>query len=220
MSELKQFPAEFTAAIDKICARAKVLPVIVVNQIEDAVPLAKALVAGGLPNLEVTLRTDCALDAIRAMKDVEGATVGAGTVLTVEQYKQAEEAGAEFIVTPGATSELFEYSVNAEAPMLPGVATISELMEGMRYGLRRFKFFPAESSGGASAVKSFGGPIQGVKFCPTGGITLEKAPTYLKLSNIMCVGGSWVLPQNLIDAKDWDGITKLCRETVEALKDC
>lgn len=219
MTEVKQFPVANTAALDATCSRANVIPVIVVERLEDAVPLGRALVEGGLPILEVTLRTECALDAIREMKKaLPDAVVGAGTVLTVEQYQQAEAAGAEFIVTPGATTSLYEHAVRSNVPMLPGVATISELMEGMRYGLRRFKFFPAESSGGASAVKSFGGPIAGVKFCPTGGISLDKAPDYLKLSNVMCVGGSWVLPAKLVDAKDWAGITQLCKDTVEKLK--
>ncbi|ANF56840.1 bifunctional 4-hydroxy-2-oxoglutarate aldolase/2-dehydro-3-deoxy-phosphogluconate aldolase [Halotalea alkalilenta] len=216
MSEHNTLPPAMTEALDEICAQAKVIPVIVIERLEDAVPLGRALVEGGLPILEVTLRSDCALEAIAAMREaLPEASVGAGTVITVEQYKQVEALGVDFVVTPGATPALLDYAVTSGSPVLPGIATISELMLGMEYGLRRFKFFPAESSGGAAAIKSFGGPIPQVRFCPTGGIGLANAGDYLKLPNVMCVGGSWVTPKALIDAKDWAGITKLAREAVE-----
>ncbi|WP_158772943.1 bifunctional 4-hydroxy-2-oxoglutarate aldolase/2-dehydro-3-deoxy-phosphogluconate aldolase [Cobetia sp. L2A1] len=216
MSFEKQLPSTRTTEIDSICQKASVLPVIAIERIEDAVPLGKALYEGGLTVLEVTLRTDCALEAIRRMREaLPNASIGAGTVLTPEQYRQVEELGVDFIVTPGTTEALYQYGVTSSVPMLPGVATVSELMTGWQYGYRRFKFFPAEAAGGVNAIKSFGGPISEARFCPTGGITLDNAAEYLALKNVMCVGGSWVAPQKLIDAGDWDGIRELAREASE-----
>ncbi len=212
----KQLPSTRTTELDSICLKAEVIPVLTIERLEDAVPLGRALVEGGLPVLEVTLRTDCALDAIRRMSEaLPGASIGAGTVLTPAQYRLAEQAGADFVVTPGATESLYRYGVSSPVPMLPGVATVSELMTGWQYGYRRFKFFPAESSGGAAAIKAFGAPIPEARFCPTGGITPDNAEDYLKLPNVMCVGGSWLTPKKLIDAEDWSGIRALAREAAE-----
>lgn len=216
MSTEKQLPSTRTTEIDSICQKAEVIPVLTIERLEDAVPLGRALVEGGLPVLEITLRTDCALDAIARMREaLPGASIGAGTVLTPAQYRQAEQLGVDFVVTPGATDALYRHGVSSPVPMLPGVATVSELMAGWQYGYRRFKFFPAEASGGASAIKAFGGPIPEARFCPTGGITPDNAEDYLKLPNVMCVGGSWVTPKKLIEAEDWDGIKALAREAAE-----
>lgn len=219
MSNDKQLPSTRTTELDSICQKASVIPVLTIERLEDAVPLGRALVEGGLPVLEITLRTDCALDAIARMREaLPGASIGAGTVLTPAQYRQAEQLGVDFVVTPGATDALYRYGVSSPVPMLPGVATISELMNGWQYGYRRFKFFPAESSGGAAAIKAFGGPIPEARFCPTGGVTPENADDYLKLANVMCVGGSWVTPKELIEAGDWAGIEALAREAAERFK--
>ena len=216
MSNDKQLPSTRTTELDSICQKASVIPVLTIERLEDAVPLGRALVEGGLPVLEITLRTDCALEAIVRMREaLPGASIGAGTVLTPAQYRQAEQLGVDFVVTPGATDALYRYGVSSPVPMLPGVATISELMNGWQYGYRRFKFFPAESSGGAAAIKAFGGPIPEARFCPTGGVTPENADDYLKLANVMCVGGSWVTPRELIEASDWSGIEALAREAAE-----
>nr|WP_299242057.1 bifunctional 4-hydroxy-2-oxoglutarate aldolase/2-dehydro-3-deoxy-phosphogluconate aldolase [uncultured Halomonas sp.] len=212
----KQLPSTRTTELDSICLRAEVIPVVTIERLEDAVPLGRALVEGGLAVIEVTLRTDCAMEAIKRMNEaLPRASIGAGTVLTPAQYRQAEQAGADFVVTPGATDALYRYGVSSPVPMLPGVATVSELMTGWQYGYRRFKFFPAEASGGVAALKSFGAPIPEARFCPTGGITLDNAESYLKLPNVMCVGGSWITPKELIDAEDWDGIRKLAREVAD-----
>ena len=216
MSFEKQLPSTRTTEIDSICQKASVLPVIAVERIEDAVPLGKALYEGGLTVLEVTLRTDCALEAIRLMREaLPNASIGAGTVLTPEQYRQVEELGVDFIVTPGTTEALYQYGVTSSVPMLPGVATVSELMTGWQYGYRRFKFFPAEASGGVKALKAFAGPIGEARFCPTGGINLGNASEYLALPNVMCVGGSWLTPKSLVDAGDWDAIRALAKEAAD-----
>lgn len=219
MSNEKQLPSTRTTELDSICQKASVIPVLTIERLEDAVPLGRALVEGGLPVLEITLRTDCALDAIARLREaLPGASIGAGTVLTPAQYRQAEQLGVDFVVTPGATDALYRYGVSSPVPMLPGVATISELMNGWQYGYRRFKFFPAESSGGAAAIKAFGGPIPEARFCPTGGVNPENAEEYLKLANVMCVGGTWVAPKELVEAGDWAGIKALAQETAERFK--
>ena len=212
----KQLPSTRTTELDSICFKTEVIPVIEIVRLEDAVPLASALVEGGISVLEITLRTDCALAAIKRMRDaLPGASIGAGTVLTPAQYRQAEQAGVDFVVTPGATDLLYRYGVESPVPMLPGVATVSELMTGWQYGYRRFKFFPAEASGGVKALKAFGAPFPGVRSCPTGGINIENAADYLALPNVMCVGGSWLTPRSLIDAEDWDGIRDLARQAAQ-----
>jgi 2-dehydro-3-deoxyphosphogluconate aldolase/(4S)-4-hydroxy-2-oxoglutarate aldolase len=187
------------ADIDRILAAAPVIPVLVIDRVEDALPIARALVEGGLPVLEVTMRTPAALDAIRAMKEVEGAIVGAGTVLNPKQFDQAVEAGSEFIVSPGLTETLGRAVQDAPVPLLPGVATAGDIMRALDLGFTRLKFFPAMSSGGIPALKGFSAVFGGVRFCPTGGITLETAPDWLALSAVACVGGSWMVPAGSVD---------------------
>lgn len=208
-------PEAASQRASEICQLAPVIPVLVIHDASIAGDLAQALVAGGLPALEVTLRTPAALDAIREMAKVEGGVVGAGTLLTPEDVKAATEAGALFGVSPGATDRLLDAAEAADLPMLPGAVTSSEAMRLLERGYTVQKFFPAEASGGASTIKALAGPLPQIRFCPTGGITLAKAPDYLKLSNILCVGGSWVAPQTLIDARDWAGIEALAREAAD-----
>lgn len=198
--------------VDDLMAVQPVIPVITIERVEDAVPLANALVSGGLSVLEVTLRTEAALDAIRAMSKVEGAVVGAGTVLTSNDVMLAREAGATFIVTPGLSASAVAAAREAVIPILPGVATATELMTGLDLGINRFKFFPAEQAGGRAMLDALRGPFGQVKFCPTGGITLDLARDYLKRPNVACVGGGWVCPAKLIAAKKWDEITALAKE--------
>ncbi|HSH57061.1 MAG TPA: bifunctional 4-hydroxy-2-oxoglutarate aldolase/2-dehydro-3-deoxy-phosphogluconate aldolase [Halomonas sp.] len=216
MTPDKQLPSTRTSELDSICLKAEVIPVLAIQRIEDAVPLARALLEGGLSVLEVTLRTDCALEAVRRIKEaLPQVSIGVGTVLTPAQYRQAEEVGADFIVTPGTTEALYRHGVESPVPMLPGVASVSELMNGWQFGYRRFKFFPAEASGGIKALKAFAGPLPEARFCPTGGINLDNAADYLALPNVMCVGGSWLTPQSLIEAEDWGAIRQLAREAAE-----
>ena len=186
--------------LDTIMAAAPVIPVLVVERVEDALPVACALVEGGLPVLEVTLRTPAALDAIRAMRAVEGAIVGAGTVLNPGQFEQALEAGAEFVVSPGLTDPLAAAARGARVPLLPGIATASDIMRALDHGFTRLKFFPAVASGGIAALKGFGAVFGGVRFCPTGGITAETAPDWLALPAVACVGGSWLVPPGAVNA--------------------
>ncbi len=196
----------------KVCRLAPVIPVLVVDDARSAADLARALVAGGLPALEVTLRTPCALDAIRAMAQVPGGVVGAGTLLTPADVKAAKAAGAMFGVSPGATDRIIAACEDEGLPLLPGAATASEIMALLERGFTVQKFFPAEQAGGAAYLKSIGSPIPQVKFCPTGGISLKIAPEYLALKNILCVGGSWVAPKEAMLRGDWDLITKLAAE--------
>jgi len=205
-------PAEQSAKAAEICRLAPVVPVLVIDDLAHAAPLARALVAGGLPALEVTLRTPCALDAIRAMAEVEGGVVGAGTLLTPADVKAAKAAGAKFGVSPGATQRLLEACAEYDLPILPGAATASEIMALLEMGFSTLKFFPAEQAGGAAYLKSIGAPIPQVKFCPTGGISLKNARDYLSLSNILCVGGSWVAPKDAMARGDWAAITTLAAE--------
>ncbi|KAA2316803.1 bifunctional 4-hydroxy-2-oxoglutarate aldolase/2-dehydro-3-deoxy-phosphogluconate aldolase [Pseudooceanicola sediminis] len=205
-------PETATAEASRICRLAPVVPVLVVHDASIARPLAEALVAGGLPALEVTLRTPAALDVIREMAQVEGGVVGAGSILTPAAVTQVVAAGARFGVSPGATDTVLTAAEQADLPMLPGAATASEVMALLERGYRVQKFFPASINGGAPAIKAIGAPIPDVMFCPTGGVTPENAPEYLSMKNIICVGGSWVAPQSLIDAKDWAAIEELARE--------
>jgi 2-dehydro-3-deoxyphosphogluconate aldolase/(4S)-4-hydroxy-2-oxoglutarate aldolase len=205
-------PAEQSIAAMKICRLAPVVPVLVIDDLAHARPLAEALVAGGLPALEVTLRTPVALDAIRAMAEVPGGVVGAGTLLTPADVKAAKAAGATFGVSPGATERIIAACEDAGLPLLPGAATASEIMVLLEKGYTVQKFFPAEQAGGAAYLKSIGSPIPQVKFCPTGGISLKIAPDYLTLKNILCVGGSWVAPKEAMAKGDWAAITTLARE--------
>jgi 2-dehydro-3-deoxyphosphogluconate aldolase/(4S)-4-hydroxy-2-oxoglutarate aldolase len=178
--------------IDDIMRMSPVIPVLVVDDAAAARPLAEALVAGGLKVLEVTLRTPAALDAIREMKQVRGAIVGAGTVVNPDQFAAAMEAGAEFIVSPGLTERLAEPIIASGVPFLPGVANAGDIMRGLDLGLTRFKFFPAEASGGRAALKALSGPFGDVRFCPTGGITRDSARDWLTMEPVLCVGGTWL----------------------------
>jgi 2-dehydro-3-deoxyphosphogluconate aldolase/(4S)-4-hydroxy-2-oxoglutarate aldolase len=186
-------------SIDQIMALAPVIPVIVIDRVEDAVPMAEALVAGGLPVLEVTLRTPAALDALTAMKQVKGAVVGAGTVLDPAMLSGAIHAGAEFIVSPGLTDNLGKAATQSGIPFLPGTANAGDIMRGLDLGLTRFKFFPAVTSGGIPALKALAAPFGMARFCPTGGITPATAPDWLALDAVLCVGGSWVVPAGPLD---------------------
>ncbi|TGD45391.1 keto-hydroxyglutarate-aldolase/keto-deoxy-phosphogluconate aldolase [Pseudotabrizicola sediminis] len=205
-------PAEQSARALDVCRLAPVVPVLVIDDLAHAKPLAQALVAGGLPALEVTLRTPCALDAIRAMSEVPGGVVGAGTLLTRADVKAAKEAGATFGVSPGATDALLDACAEFDLPLLPGAVTASEVMRLLEKGYTVQKFFPAEQSGGAAFLKSIGAPIPQVSFCPTGGISLKNAADYLSLKNILCVGGSWVAPKEAMAKGDWATVTTLAVE--------
>lgn len=205
-------PTEQSRQAALICALAPVVPVLVIEDASLAAPLARALVRGGLPALEVTLRTPAALDAIRAMSAVEGGMVGAGTLLTPADVKAAKAAGAKFGVSPGATDRLIAACEDEGLPLLPGAATATEVMVLLEKGYTVQKFFPAENVGGASALKSLGAPIPQVRFCPTGGISIKNVHDYLSLRNILCVGGSWVAPAQVVAAGDWAQIESLARE--------
>jgi 2-dehydro-3-deoxyphosphogluconate aldolase/(4S)-4-hydroxy-2-oxoglutarate aldolase len=202
--------------LELILNRAPVLPVIVIDRLAEAVPLARALVAGGLPVLEVTLRSDAALDAIRAMlAEVEGAVVGAGTVLTRKQVKACRKAGAAFGVSPGATGKVLHAVAGEGLPFLPGAATASEAMALLEQGYALQKFFPAAAIGGAKAVAALAQPLPMIRFCPTGGITPETAPDYFRLGNVITLGGSWMVPRALIAAGAWDRIEEMARAAVK-----
>lgn len=204
--------AQRNRRIDELLAQAPVLPVMAIERLEDAVPLARTLVEAGLPVLEITLRSDVALAAIRRIVDeVPGAVVGAGTVLTPADLAAVEAAGAVFAIAPGATEALYAAAASAGIAFLPAIATASELMRGLEHGYQRFKFFPAESAGGIAALKAFAGPFAQVRFCPTGGIDAVKAGGYLRLPNVMTVGGSWMLPKDALDRGDWPSIAELAR---------
>lgn len=192
---------------------APVVPVVVLDDAADAVPLARALVAGGLPAIEVTLRTPAALDAIRAIADgVPEAVVGAGTVVSAAGVADAVAAGARFLVSPGWTDALLDAMTASGVPFLPGVATASEVVALLERGIGEMKFFPAEAAGGTAYLKSLAGPLPGARFCPTGGISLASAPKYLALPNVGCVGGTWMLPPDALAARDWGRVELLARE--------
>lgn len=200
-----------SAEARKLCALAPIIPVLVVHDVAHARPLAEALVRGGLPVLEVTLRTSAALDVISEMAKVEGGHVGAGTLVTPQDVTDAQNAGATFGVSPGATDALLDATEAAGLPMLPGAATASEAMRLLARGYDMLKFFPAEALGGVPALKGIGGPLPQITFCPTGGINPGNAGKYLALSNVLCAGGSWVAPDDLIAAGAWDQIEELAR---------
>lgn len=209
--------------LDAIVSLSPLLPVITINHPDTAVPMCEALMQGGLKVFEITLRSEYGLDAIRALrKALPDAVIGAGTVLTVAQYKQAEAAGAQFVVTPGITPALLEYGLQAQVPLLPGIATASELMSGYQLGYRRFKFFPAEVAGGTAGLRALGGPFAAVRFCPTGGIRQKTAADYLALDNVMIVGGTWLTPEEAVASGDWARIRELARASLAelALSDC
>tara|TARA_R110000782_G_scaffold182437_6_gene272754 strand:- start:97881 stop:98498 length:618 start_codon:yes stop_codon:yes gene_type:complete len=185
--------------VDEVMNLAPVIPVLVVERVEDALPIARALVAGGLRALEVTLRTPTAFDVMREMSQIEGAVVGAGTVVNVRQLDAVLKAGAKFIVSPGLTTELGKAIIESGTAYLPGIATAGDIMRGMDLGLDRFKFFPAETSGGLPALKALAAPFYEARFCPTGGITEASAPGWLAQPFVTCVGGSWVVPRGPVD---------------------
>ncbi|ATG46348.1 keto-deoxy-phosphogluconate aldolase [Celeribacter ethanolicus] len=205
-------PQDASQICAEVCALAPVVPVLVVKDVAHARPLAEALVAGGLPALEVTLRTPVALDVIREMAKVEGGVVGAGTLLTPEDVIAAKAAGAKFGVSPGATDQLLDACEAHDMPLLAGTSTASDVMKLLERGYTVAKFFPAEANGGVPALKAIGAPLPQMKFCPTGGISLKNARDYLSLSNTLCVGGSWVAPADLVEKGDWKAIEELARE--------
>ncbi|ASS55674.1 2-dehydro-3-deoxy-phosphogluconate aldolase [Rhizobium leguminosarum] len=209
---------EKTEKLLSILKLQPVVPVLIVDDAKSAVPLARALVAGGLKAIEITMRTPAALEAVRAVAaEVEGAEVGAGTILNVAHWEAAVAAGSKFIVSPGTTQELLDAAADSDVPLLPGAATASEVMALREEGYQVLKFFPAEQAGGAAYLKALSSPLAGTLFCPTGGISLKNAHDYLSLPNVICVGGSWVAPKELVAAGDWAGITKLAAEAA-ALK--
>ena len=197
-------------------SNAPVIPVMVIDHIDQAVPMAQALVAGGLTTLEITLRTHCAVEAIAQIAaTVKGACVGAGTVCTPDQFDAVVDAGAQFVVSPGSSSALFKASQHHEIPLLPGAVTATEVMAVLNAGFSVIKFFPASTSGGAAAIKALGGPFSDALFVPTGGIGLANLADYLSLKNIPAVGGSWVIPNDAVAVGDWDRITQLATEAVQ-----
>jgi 2-dehydro-3-deoxyphosphogluconate aldolase/(4S)-4-hydroxy-2-oxoglutarate aldolase len=202
--------------IEQIMLTSPVIPVIVINDMDDAVPLAQALVNGGLKVLEVTLRTDLGLQAITKIKQtIPEAIVGAGTVITPADVEKSVAAGAEFLVSPGCTGSLIDAALENSVPLLPGVATPSEAMKLLERGIAHMKFFPAQAAGGIPMLKSIAGPLPQLKFCPTGGITEANAPDFLALANVLCVGGTWMLDKALIEARDWAGIEQKARAAAQ-----
>ncbi|MEU5519501.1 bifunctional 4-hydroxy-2-oxoglutarate aldolase/2-dehydro-3-deoxy-phosphogluconate aldolase [Streptomyces sp. NPDC047860] len=202
-----------SSPVPSVLDLAPVVPVVVIEDAADAVPLARALVAGGLPAVEVTLRTPAALEAVRAIAgEVPEAVVGAGTVITAEQVGEAVAAGARFLVNPGWTDTLLEAMRTSGVPFLPGVSTASEVVALLERGVREMKFFPARAAGGTAYLKSLAGPLPQARFCPTGGIGPDSAPDYLALPNVGCVGGSWMLPADAVAARDWARVEALARE--------
>ncbi|GAA9071683.1 bifunctional 4-hydroxy-2-oxoglutarate aldolase/2-dehydro-3-deoxy-phosphogluconate aldolase [Helicobacter pylori] len=192
-----------------------IIPVVVIEDIKDAVPLAQSLVEGGIHIIEVTLRSSCALEAIELIaKNVPKMRVGAGTILNPTQLEQAQNRGAEFLISPGLTIKLLEYAKKKDMPLIPGVSSSSEVMQALELGYNALKFFPAEYCGGVKLLNAFNGPFKGVKFCPTGGISADNMHSYLNLENVLCVGGSWLTPKNLIQNKEWDKITEICKRSL------
>lgn len=215
---MPQFPSIHRDCIKTILDASPLMPVITINKLSDAVPLCQALVDGGINVLEITLRTEHGVKAIEAVRNaIPDVWVGAGTITSIDQYRQAEAAGARFVVTPGVTESLLKFGTTSGAPLLPGISTISELMMGYALGYREFKFFPAEVAGGIPALRAFSGPFQDVTFCPTGGIARDTAKDYLALKNVRTVGGSWLAPASLIAAGDWAGITEIASASLANL---
>lgn len=204
---------------ETILSAGPVVPVIVIQKLEHAVPLAKALVAGGVRVLEVTLRTPCAMDALRAIaREVPEAIIGAGTVTNAQQLADVTAAGAQFAISPGLTEPLLQAATEGTIPLIPGISTVSELMLGMDYGLREFKFFPAEANGGVKALQAIAGPFSQVRFCPTGGISPANYRDYLALKSVLCIGGSWLVPNDALEQGDYARITQLAKEAVAGAK--
>ncbi|GAA8588441.1 bifunctional 4-hydroxy-2-oxoglutarate aldolase/2-dehydro-3-deoxy-phosphogluconate aldolase [Helicobacter pylori] len=192
-----------------------IVPVVVIENIKDAVPLAQSLIEGGIQIIEVTLRSSCALEAIELIaKNVPKMRVGVGTILNPTQLEQAQNRGAEFLISPGLTIKLLEYAKKKDMPLIPGVSSSSEVMQALELGYSALKFFPAEYCGGVKLLNAFNGPFKEVKFCPTGGISADNMRSYLNLENVLCVGGSWLTPKNLIQNKEWDKITEICKRSL------
>ncbi len=201
--------------MDEILSLGPVIPVLSIADVDQAVPLARALVAGGLRVIEVTLRTDCALDAIRQIAEsVDDVIVGAGTVLSAQDLEKAKNAGARFAVSPGATPALLRAAQQGDLPFLPGVTTPSEIIAAREQGFSRLKFFPAAAAGGISMLKAFAGPFSDVVFCPTGGIREDNLKDYLALANVVCVGGTWLAPADVLMCKDWEAVQLLAERTL------
>ncbi|RVY17914.1 KHG/KDPG aldolase [Helicobacter pylori] len=201
--------------IMEILQISPIVPVVVIENIKDAVPLAQSLIEGGIPIIEVTLRSSCALEAIELIaKNVPKMRVGAGTILNLTQLEQAQNRGAEFLISPGLTPSLLEHAKKKNMPLIPGVSSSSEVMQALELGYSTLKFFPAEYCGGVKLLNAFNGPFKGVKFCPTGGISVDNMRSYLNLENVLCVGGSWLTPKDLIQNKEWDKITEICKRAL------
>lgn len=206
------------ARLDEIASQARILPVVKISDEKDILPMADALAAGGLKVLEITLRTEHGLTAIRKLsKERPDLLVGAGTVLDLDAFAAVEEAGAKFVVTPGCTPEFLQAGVTSSIPLLPGLSTASEVMQAYALGYRRFKLFPAELVGGVAMLKALAGPFSEVHFCPTGGVSPKNINDYWALPNVMCVGGSWMLNSQWVKDGDWDNITQACREALADL---
>lgn len=204
---------------EEIFSLGSIVPVLVIENVEDAVPIAKALIAGGINVLEVTLRTANALDVIKEIAThVPEAMIGSGTVINPETLQQSIDAGAKFAISPGLTNELLAAAKKSEIPLIPGIASISELMTGIDAGFDHFKFFPAEAVGGSKSIKSISGPFPNIRFCPTGGINQENMGNYLSLNNVSCIGGSWLVPNDAVANKDWAKITEITKNAVAAAK--
>lgn len=198
---------------DKLFAMGPVVPVLVIEHTKDALPIAEALLAADVKVLEVTLRTPNALEVIKTIADnLPEAVVGAGTVTNRDMLLRAREAGSKFAISPGLTKDLLKAGNEGDIALIPGISSISELMDGIDYGYDHFKFFPAEASGGVKAIQSIGGPFPDIKFCPTGGININNINNYLALKNVACCGGSWLVSDAIVKAKDWSQITRLANE--------
>ncbi|EJC04571.1 KHG/KDPG aldolase [Helicobacter pylori Hp P-8b] len=201
--------------IIEILQISPIVPVVVIEDIKDAVPLAQSLIEGGIPIIEVTLRSSCALEAIELIaKNVPKMRVGAGTILNLTQLEQAQNRGAEFLISPGLTIKLLEHAKKKDMPLIPGVSSSSEVMQALELGYNALKFFPAEYCGGVKLLNAFNGPFKGVKFCPTGGVSVDNMRSYLNLENVVCVGGSWLTPKDLVQNKEWDKITEICKRAL------
>ncbi|EPJ53010.1 MAG: 2-keto-3-deoxy-6-phosphogluconate aldolase [Osedax symbiont Rs2] len=202
--------------IDDFCTQSPIIPVVAIASSTDAIPLANALLEGGIKVIEITLRTSAALEAIQLIAEqLPEMQVAAGTVLNPLQYQQAIDAGAQLVISPGITENLLDKGQNNPVPLLPGISSASELMMALDKGYSRCKFFPAEAAGSIAMLKALNGPFSQVKFCPTGGITLENAKSFLALSNVICVGGSWLSPSKLIEQQDWSGISRIARQSLD-----
>ena len=196
-----------------------IVPVLVINNVEEALPIAEALLTAGVKVLEVTLRTAAALDVISAIaKELPEAIVGSGTVTNRKQLQQSYDAGAKFAISPGLTKDLLQAGNEGNIALIPGISSISELMDGADYGYDHLKFFPAEASGGVQAIKSIGGPFPNIRFCPTGGINLNNVRDYLALPNVVCCGGSWLVSNTIVENKNWSEITKLANQALAHVK--